>query len=327
MENSARRPLVTFALLAYNQERYVREAIEGAFAQTYEPLEIILSDDCSPDRTFEIMQEMAASFRGHHVVRCRRRERNLGLAGHINVVISEASGELIAWAAGDDISLPERVSLLAAPMSEDIDVVGSYSAFVNIDIFGNQIGQSKTPPNNGEMTMEKVVSEKQLGIYSQTHVFRKTVFEKFGPLNLSLTNETLPMTFRELCLGKIVYVDEPTVFYRVGSGVSTYGGSDVDACTIYEPLKIAMWRFSAFSQICKDMEMVECVPALCKDQILRKKKYYECLWRINSQRFNFSSVLDLFRCGLIDVRAIAAFMRRNSPKMLRKFYIHNILLR
>ena len=40
-------PLVTFALFAYNQERYVREAVEGAFAQTYQPLEIILSDDCS----------------------------------------------------------------------------------------------------------------------------------------------------------------------------------------------------------------------------------------------------------------------------------------
>lgn len=45
-------PLVTFALLAYSQEKYIREAVEGAFAQTYEPLEIILSDDCSSDRTY-----------------------------------------------------------------------------------------------------------------------------------------------------------------------------------------------------------------------------------------------------------------------------------
>ena len=44
------RPLVTFALFAYNQEQYIREAVEGAFSQTYEPLEIILSDDCSSDR-------------------------------------------------------------------------------------------------------------------------------------------------------------------------------------------------------------------------------------------------------------------------------------
>ena len=56
-DNVTDRPLVTFALFAYNQEEFIREAVEGAFAQTYEPLEIILSDDCSSDRTYEIIQE------------------------------------------------------------------------------------------------------------------------------------------------------------------------------------------------------------------------------------------------------------------------------
>lgn len=54
------RPLVTFALIAYDQERFIREAVEGAFSQTYSPLEIILSDDCSSDRTFEIIKDVAA---------------------------------------------------------------------------------------------------------------------------------------------------------------------------------------------------------------------------------------------------------------------------
>ncbi len=51
-EATAARPLVTFALFAYNQEQYIREAVEGAFSQTYEPLEIILSDDCSSATRF-----------------------------------------------------------------------------------------------------------------------------------------------------------------------------------------------------------------------------------------------------------------------------------
>ena len=42
---------MTFVLLAYNQEKYIREAVDGALAQTYHPLKIILSDDCSSDRT------------------------------------------------------------------------------------------------------------------------------------------------------------------------------------------------------------------------------------------------------------------------------------
>lgn len=107
------RPLVTFALFAYNQEKYIHEAVEGAFSQTYEPLEIILSDDCSADRTFEIMQEMAAAYRGTHKVRAIRQAENLGTFNHLITVARLARGQLLIANAGDDISYPQRTSMLA----------------------------------------------------------------------------------------------------------------------------------------------------------------------------------------------------------------------
>ena len=55
---------MTFALLADNQEDYIRESVQGTFAQAYKQLEITLSDDCSSDRTYQIMQEMAGAYRG-----------------------------------------------------------------------------------------------------------------------------------------------------------------------------------------------------------------------------------------------------------------------
>lgn len=110
------RPLVTFALFAYNQEKYIREAVEGAFSQTYEPLEIILSDDCSTDRTFEIMQEMAAEYKRPHRVIARQSHDNRGLGRHIADVAEMAMGKYIIVAAGDDISLPERTTEMVAMM-------------------------------------------------------------------------------------------------------------------------------------------------------------------------------------------------------------------
>ena len=113
------RPLVTFALFAYNQEQYMREAIEGAFAQTYQPLEIILSDDCSTDQTFQIMQEMAAAYEGPHRVRTRRSSTNQGFAAHLNAVIAKSNGQIISLAAGDDIALQDRtLSLVRMLQSE-----------------------------------------------------------------------------------------------------------------------------------------------------------------------------------------------------------------
>jgi glycosyltransferase involved in cell wall biosynthesis len=106
------KPLVTFALFAYNQEKYIREAIEGAFAQTYEPLEIILSDDCSTDRTFEIMQEMVSSYRGASKITARQTKKNLGTLLHVAEVAKLAKGKLLVLAAGDDISLAERTETI-----------------------------------------------------------------------------------------------------------------------------------------------------------------------------------------------------------------------
>ena len=68
MQPHRNKPLVTFIVISYNQEAFIRDGVEGAFSQTYSPLEIVLSDDCSRDRTFEIMQELAAAYRGPHRV-------------------------------------------------------------------------------------------------------------------------------------------------------------------------------------------------------------------------------------------------------------------
>src|SRR5258708_29983030 len=104
------KPLLTFSIGAYNQEPFIRQAVLGAFAQTYSPLQIILSDDCSSDRTFDIMAEMAAAYRGPHEVVLNRNPKNVGLVAHINRVVQLTRGELLVVSAGDDISLPHRTT-------------------------------------------------------------------------------------------------------------------------------------------------------------------------------------------------------------------------
>src|SRR5260370_11691464 len=99
---------LTFVVAALNAERFIREAVGAAFAQTYSPLEIILSDDCSEDRTFEIMCEMAKVYRGPHRIVLNRNPIRRSIGGHINRIMEVSQGELILAAAGADISLPPR---------------------------------------------------------------------------------------------------------------------------------------------------------------------------------------------------------------------------
>ncbi|MEW6406693.1 MAG: glycosyltransferase family A protein [Chloroflexota bacterium] len=96
--------MINFYIIAYNQERFVAEAVAGALAQTYSPLEVVLSDECSDDRTFAIMQDMARAFKGPHKIVLNRNEKHLGVGAHINRILELCTGDWIVASAGDDVS-------------------------------------------------------------------------------------------------------------------------------------------------------------------------------------------------------------------------------
>ena len=75
---------VTILMPAYNQERYIAQAVESALAQTYPHWELVIVDDASTDRTPEIAQEYVARDRR---VLYWRNERNSGAARSYNVAL------------------------------------------------------------------------------------------------------------------------------------------------------------------------------------------------------------------------------------------------
>ena len=140
MTSIAPRPLITFVVMTHNQEAFVREALLSALGQTYSPLEILVSDDGSTDRTFEVMQEILQSYQGPHQIRVNRPPKNMGTCAHCNQVMELARGELVIIAAGDDISLPERTQIFYEAWENTGRKAGTiYSAYVPIDRDGNEV--------------------------------------------------------------------------------------------------------------------------------------------------------------------------------------------
>lgn len=216
-------PLVSFALFAYNQEKFIREAVEGAFSQTYEPLEIILSDDCSTDGTFAIMQEMAAAYRGPHHVRAVQTPQNLGVAQHVLLRGREAAGEIVVVAAGDDISLPERAAR-HVPCYTDPKVWAVSTGYELIDesgqpvgedasIIGKRIAQRVRP---GDPTYLRVLPDGYTTIQGSTASYRKQAFDLVKNLERINYAEDQLFTFIIHALGfNIDYVWQPLIMYRV----------------------------------------------------------------------------------------------------------------
>lgn len=231
MTETTERPLVTFAVIAYNQERFIREAIEGAFAQTYEPLEIILSDDCSPDRTFEIMQEMAAAYDGPHKVVLNRNEPNLGLVPHIDRVMELVSGEFIVVNAGDDVSVPERTRILTdiwRNAGGEITLV--HSPAMSIDENGRVVGERHSNRALIDDPTPHTIAAGCLYVLGATASWDRAVFDVFGPISPGVSTEDIVIPFRAAILGRIAYVSQKLVKHRTGgvSGVRSGGGAAHD---------------------------------------------------------------------------------------------------
>ncbi|HUP01071.1 MAG TPA: glycosyltransferase family A protein [Gemmatimonadota bacterium] len=97
-------PDISCVVPAYNGERFIAEALDSLIAQTLTPLEIIVMDDGSTDRTAEIVREY-----GPPVVYVH--QANAGAATARNRGVEKSRGAFVAFLDADDIAIPERLEL------------------------------------------------------------------------------------------------------------------------------------------------------------------------------------------------------------------------
>ena len=131
-------PRVTLGVPLFNAERYLEECLDALLAQDYQDFEIVVSDNASTDRTWEICQRYAAA---DPRFRLYQNPRNFG--GHVNYarVAQLARGELFKWVAYDDVCLPSYLSTCVAALdSAGPQAVLAYPRTVLIDEAGAVIG-------------------------------------------------------------------------------------------------------------------------------------------------------------------------------------------
>lgn len=215
---------VTFFLLSYNQAPFIREAVRAALAQDYSPLEIILSDDCSTDDTYAIIEEEVAGYDGPHIVRLNRNEENLGVTAHLNLSFELSTSELIVFAAGDDISRSDRVTLFYDAFKVDRPPM-ICSDIQTLTLEGIEIGKPIGPRIDLAALSWRSLRTSVGGIYGAACAWSAEVYRVFGPIEEDGAYEDQVMIARSLTIGRIAHVPEMTVKYRQG-GISNKQGKD-----------------------------------------------------------------------------------------------------
>jgi len=224
-------PLVTFALLCFNQERFVAEAIRSALAQDYSPLEILISDDASTDGTWTIVERLVADYRGPHRLRLNRNNRNLGVGAHCDLVMGMAQGEMVVLAAGDDIAAPDRATAIAqAWLADPEGLFCVASNALGIDESG-EVEKLVLPCSSGPLVDALTLARSGEALLGGTLAVRRVLLDVFGPMGGHVrTCEDIVLPFRAALLGRVAIVEKPLVRYRrhanslMGTVAPTAGG-------------------------------------------------------------------------------------------------------
>src|ERR1700761_1761213 len=121
------QPLISVALCTYNGEKYIAEQLDSIISQTYKNLEIVVVDDCSIDRTFEIVSAYASR---DSRIKCFKNVVNLGFNKNFEKAVTLTTGDYIAISDQDDIWLPEKLQLLSEHVGDNW-LIFSNSDFIN----------------------------------------------------------------------------------------------------------------------------------------------------------------------------------------------------
>lgn len=97
------RPLVSVIMSVFNEQKYLKESLTSILNQSIRNIEIIIIDDCSTDKTVELIR----NFRDDRI-RLIQNEKNQGLTKNLNKGLKIAKGKYIARMDGDDISKKNR---------------------------------------------------------------------------------------------------------------------------------------------------------------------------------------------------------------------------
>lgn len=254
MKNS--NELVTIIVCTYNQENTIKEAIESAFNQNYSPLEIIISDDCSTDSTYDVIKSTVSMYTGPHTVTVNQNSSNLGIARHWDTISRKAKGRLIVHAAGDDISYPERVSELYLAWSSTKPrpiLLSSNGISMTID------GKDKSPlikiPESNNLYLQDGPINLDFDILSIYVIgfslaVDSRLYERLDPLERWMWSEDDILRSRALILGRIGFLPKVLVRYRDG-GLSK-GAYPSQHAYIKRFKDQAMSRLNYLHQIKKD---------------------------------------------------------------------------
>lgn len=199
---------ISIIMAAYNAENTIEQAVDSVLSQTYSDFELLVVDDCSKDRTVQLVKRFAEK---DNRVRLICNAKNSGVSFTRQHGLAEATGDWIAILDSDDVWAPEKLEKqIALQRRVHADLLFTGSAFMGPD--GQRMDwYLHAPPR---VTYRQLLKQNVLS--NSSALVRKDLYEKHYAVGDNM-HEDFAVWLAILKEGRIAYgVDEPLLIYRIG---------------------------------------------------------------------------------------------------------------
>lgn len=192
-------------LPVYNGEQYISKAIESVLEQTYSNLELIIVNDCSTDKTAEIVSRYAEQDSRIKVI---NNPVNLKLPNTLNVGFEQATGDYYTWTSDDNLYKENAIERMVYTLNSRPDIDMVYADFTIIDSEGEEISVSPTHWREPD----KLLFSNMIGA---CFLYTREVAEKVGKYDANLfLAEDYDYWIRIFRVGKMTHLTENLYYYR-----------------------------------------------------------------------------------------------------------------
>jgi len=201
------QPLVSVIMPSYNAEAFIAESIESVIQQTYANWELLITDDCSSDRTPEIVKSYCTK---DSRIDFRIAQKHSGIAATRNLSIARAKGRFVAFLDNDDLWIPEKLEKQVQYMLDN-NLPFVYSSYELMNENGTLKG--KTIKTAGVIDYNKYLKNTIIG--SGTIMLD---LEKIGSLEMpyNATSDDMALWCKILKDGHHAYpIEEVLMKYRI----------------------------------------------------------------------------------------------------------------
>lgn len=235
--------LVSICIPTYNGEKFLHECIDSAINQSYRNIEIIIVDDCSTDKTYDIAKAYTAK---DSRIKMVRNENNLGLVDNWNRCIELSKGEWIKFLFQDDYLSSNCIAVMVSALSPGDKIITSARRLIieeSVSPTAREYSLTKT------LTFEKLglspqqavlIPPRRIASFAAQHIginfigeptvvmFKKDVMHTIGAFNHDLVQICdLEYFLRATTIFGIKYVPQQLTYFRAGAHEYSASGRNI----------------------------------------------------------------------------------------------------